>query len=640
MLLTVALALMLVGSLQAQGSKDAGYFRLPELAIDAEKAQIARMLKDSHEQIASDTIKLRPVLSPNEHLRLNSSISLPGSLKGMGGAPSLRGFPNYSNQVLIDGTPVTMPWGNWANVTIFPMRRLQNISIVKSGAALLYGASGMAGAINMTLPSAYDLEGLRMVQEMGEYGTRHQEFTYGHVADNSEHLFGLFSDISRGHLPHSALHNETFMYRGSIDAADGWHFRVGVMEFRGERELPDIGDPTMRPQEWSRWDISHRDFVAEKDLGADRNLSLRIYRNSEYSLIKDFDDFTYSKVVDSNDGEMTVDGQEVLYNTPAGNNHYLTFALQRKVDKQGGASVGDVDRRLETKGAYISDSYKANRKLNLHLLARVDKHSTAGSENSWSATADYELDDQHSLRLAGSRTLRFPAMRELYMTFIGKQKPDGTWVGTVPGQGLTANKAEIAKNIEAHYTYKPTKDWKLSVGRFVSHVEGLIDRVFNANWPNTRPRFVWRNLAEVDIKGWESRVEGTINSKFSTWLGYTRLEKSDDVSTGLRLDERPSYRLVGGLVYRQDKNSAMLVAEKVGESKYVAFGKGATLETSLKSYTRFDLSFRRELTDMAAIYLNVENLTDEKIEAHGSIIGVAPVTDSPRKALLGLECRF
>ncbi|GAB4272649.1 MAG: hypothetical protein Kow0029_11490 [Candidatus Rifleibacteriota bacterium] len=615
-------------------------FKLPDLSIDAEKASLTLTTDNYVDEISSKTMLLRPVMPPNESLKLNSSITLPGSMKGMGGAPSIRGFPNYTNQVLLDGTPITMPWANWSNIGTFPLRRLQKISLIKGGLSLVFGSSGLAGAINMILPTGSDLEGTNFVQEIGSQGKRHTEVTYGRVAHNNEHLFGYFGDFTNGYQRHSQIDNRTLMYRGSVETDSGWLFKAGILEFSGKRELPDLGDKSMTPQSWPTWNISHRDFVAEKDFGNDKSLILRLYRNAEYSKSIDYTDFTYSLVQDTGTTIMSVLGQEILYNFPFGKKHYLTVGFQRKLDKQSGESVGNQRRKLETRGFFLSDKYELNNRLKMNLIVRHDNHSNSGSENSWAVNTDYKLSNKTSATIGRSRTVRFPAMREFYMTFTGNQKPDGTWTASIPGQGDPSNKAEHSDNLEAHINHKINENWKFSIGRFYSKISNLIDRVYNKAWPNASPRFWWRNLAEVKVSGWESKLEGKINDSFSTWLNYTRLEQADNTRTNQRLNERPEYKLTGGLLYQKGKTSSMLICEHKGSAPYVALFAGKSYFEKITSSTRFDLSFRRQLTDLAAVYLSIENIADEKIEILSHVIGAPPIYDTPRRTTLGIECRF
>jgi outer membrane receptor protein involved in Fe transport len=626
----------LLATVQAQ---EAVRYELPELVIDAERSSMQQSLPFSHESIGSETLNLRFAPTPNDSLKLNSSVSLPASMKGMGGAPSIRGFPNYSNQVLLDGTPITMPWANWANVTTFPLRRLRNVEVVKGGSSLLYGAGGLAGAINLTLPQARDLEGLTLLEEAGGQGWHHREALYGGIAHQNQHLFGYFHDESRGYQKHAERENGTVLYRGAVETDSQWRLRLGLLESQGRAQLPDLGDPTMTPQENDRWNISHRDFVAEKDFGNGRHLTLRLYQNTEYSHSIDYTNHLYTTRSGSGVMDMTTQGREVLYNITLGVNR-LGVGWQSRTDKMTGSSVGNVDRRLETNGWLLSDLIDVSSRLKLHLIGRSDHHSTAGKAESWSAHADYRVNSRSSVNIGQSRLVRFPVMRELYMTFTGSKNASGTWSASIPGQGDLQNRPEKARTTEFAYVYRPRADWEISVGRFVSQVSGLINQVSNPAWPKASPRFWWRNLANVDITGWESRIQGTVQRGLRLWLGYTRLDSADDTGTGVRLNERPNYKLTGGLTLTRGRTTSLLNWERRGEALYLMTGQGKSQDAALPAATRFDLTIRRELTSLTSAYISIDNLGDADIESLGHVIGALPIYETPRRVLLGLECRF
>lgn len=618
-------------------------YSLPELSIDAEKSKIDVLPAISYEEIASEVLENKSMMTPNDYLKLNPSITLPGSIKGMGGAPSIRGFQNWSNQVLVDGTPITMPWANWANITTFPLRRMQKISIAHAGTSLIYGASGLAGAINITLPTARDLEGFTMTQELGGRGIRHTGLTYGNVHHNNQHLFGYFNDFTTGHQRHSEVKNETIMYRGQVETDNGWQFKVGILEMLGQRQLPDLGDPTMTPQEWPHWHISHRDVVATKDFGNNRSLVMRMYRNAEFSRANSFEDTTYQKIISRSEMKLSVEGQEILYNFMGGSRHNLTVGAQRRVDWQTGASVGGIDRRLVTTGFFVSDVFNAASDLDLHFVLRHDNHTTAGSKSSWSSGAEYRFNEKTGMQVSASRTLRFPAMRELYMTFIGRQLPNGNWTAQVPGQGDTSNKPETSDNFEAHVSHKFSDSLQAQVGYFSAKAKGLISRVINPQWPQQSPRFWWRNLEEVDIQGWEVRTQYDYCKNTRSWLGYTRFEKVDDRRTNRRLDARPSFKLNGGVYVRRGRLTGLVALEHVGEAPYIQSGVGPgaqSTEQKLKSSTRVDFTLRHELGDYAEIYVSIDNIANSKIQSNPHIAGAPPIYDIPRTTTLGLETRF
>ncbi|GEM_PF-6046974 len=180
----------------------------------------------------------------------------------------------------------------------------------------------------------------------------------------------------------------------------------------------------------------------------------------------------------------------------------------------------------------------------------------------------------------------------------------------------------------------------LSVGRFTSKAKDLIDREYNSKWPNQQPRFWWRNLSEVEIAGWEARANGKFNKNLSAWFSYTRLEKVNDTSNDARLDERPEYKFTSGVEFNRGRFGSLLVCEHLGAAKYVAVGGGKTMSEKIDSSTRFDLTCRYQFKSYFAIYASVENLTDAKIQSFGHVPGAPPIYESPRRGVVGMECKF
>ncbi len=186
---------MLFSASFAQETPEPRVFNLPELSIDAERATYQSMIARPQDRVSREVIELKPGKDPVDLLRsVNSSITGSHSLLGAIMTPELRGFDGKHTKILLDGCPINTPWNNTSSLSGFPLRRLQKITVAPGGSALVYGANTVAGAVNMTLPTAKDLEGLTLKQEVGGMGTRHQEFIYGRVAHQNEHLFGFFQD--------------------------------------------------------------------------------------------------------------------------------------------------------------------------------------------------------------------------------------------------------------------------------------------------------------------------------------------------------------------------------------------------------------------------------------------------------------
>ncbi len=641
----VLVVVLLLATTVAAGADEAKTYTLPELTVDAERADLGSSLPFTVEQPGSLTLKLKYAPTPNEALRLNPSVSINVSMKGVGGAPSIRGLPNYSNQILLNGTPVNMPWANWSNLTTFPLRRLANISVTTGGAALLHGSNGLGGAINMTLPTAADLEGLTLRQEVGNQGVNHQEVIYGRVAHNNQHLFAFTTDFTRGWQRHAERDNETFLYRGEVRTDSGWKFKFDVMDVKGRMDLPDYGDRTMTPQTWDPWTIKHRDLIVEKNFGEQRQLTLRTYNNWERSNSVDYADTTYSRITGQGYMDMSVKGSEVLYNLTLGK-HRVAAGISQSSATQEGQSVGSVARELKQTGFMLSDLLSLGDRLDLHLIGRKDKQNVAGDESSWAAHATWKPASRWRVYAGTSKMVRFPTMRELYMTFLGRQIPNPKnqnqliWQASIPGQGDLTNRPETSRTVEGAVEYRFSDTWNLRVGRFSTRADGLITQVPNPRWPQQNPRFWWRNLNRAEFAGWETRLQGTLNRTCSLWLGHTRLEEADDSTTGVRIDERPFYRLTGGFVYDRHPWQAMLSVDRRGRAPYLQTGGAAPVNAEIEASTRLDLSLRYQLTSLAQLSLQIDNVLDADCEINSHVFGAPTIDDTPRRAVLGLECQF
>ncbi len=589
-------------------------FVLPELQIDAERASYNGLISRFQDEITPEMIELKPTRDPVELLRsMNSSVTVSNSLLGSIMTPELRGFDGKHTKVLIDGCPVNTPWNGTSSLSGFPLRRLQKATIAPGGASLIYGSSGMGGAVNLTLPTARDLEGLTFTQEYGGQGTRHQEFIYGNVSHQNEHLFGLFLDNYDGKRRYKNFgtggnnsDNQMFMYRGRVETDNGWVFKATILKSDGNVSIPNY------KERFEPWEMSHRDFVVEKDLGNDSNLVLRYATYRDYSATQFYTDYTLngaSGTVDpSYDVTVEMKTTEALYNFKLGKRHSFTIGGQQQEVKDTGHTVSAKasNKWLTNKGYFISDSIKAGDKLNLHLVARSDESFESDSENSWAFNSDYQITDRANIGFAISKTLRFPNVQELYRA----SKLYGN-------ENL---KPEKADNLEFRLGYQINNRWNASLGRFSSDIENKISLTTTAV-AATIPGVgtlkandnYYVNIAESKIAGWEFAVNGSINENVDAWLSYTRLDRAEDETNGLRIVAKPEFRITAGSIYRKGKNSLMLTCEHQGQTRATSTldssGK-ATAYPKVDASTIFDLGIRRQITNDFALYFNVENLTD------------------------------
>jgi outer membrane cobalamin receptor len=628
-------------------------FSLPSLTIDAERATYQSIISRPNDEIDQQKIELLQKTNPVDLIsKINPSVNFNHSLLGAITTPEMRGFDGRQTRVMLDGSPINTPWNGSSQLSGFPLRRLHKVSVVPGGAALVYGTSAMGGAVNFTLPTARNLPGLRLTQEVGSRGTRHQEFLYGKIAHQNEHLFGLFLDDYTGKKHYKTwgtagneFDNAMWMYKGRVDTDSGWTFKTTLLESHGEISIPNY------LQRFEPWEMSHRDFVVEKGFANNQRLILRYSHYRDYSRSQPYTDYGLEtkagKADPADDVTVNMKNYEVLYNLPASQKHFITFGAQRQSVKDDGHAVkgGVANKWLDSTGYFINDSVTANDKLDLQVTARVDESFSNDSEFSWSVDADYKLSDKTGFGAGISRTLRFPNVQELYR---------GTRV-----YGNENLDPENAKNLEFRLRHFLNDNWETSLTRYISNVENMI-AIGTAgaamNIPGVGPVLAkdsyYLNIDKAEIQGWEFALNGSLNEKFDAWLSYTRFDRAQDKEKNLRLVSQPSYRMSVGTVFECKGFSAILSCAHQGktpETRTVDSAGKSTVYEGLDAVTTLDLGLRHQFNDNFAVYLNVENLTDKKdaILVQGSDLkNKAGLLKDPlyyqdrRKTVVGMEVKF
>jgi len=590
-------------------------FRLPDLAVDAERATYKGLFERTQDSISLEKIELKAYKDPVELLRsMNPSITGGHGLLGSVMTPEIRGFEGRHTKVLIDGCSINTAWNGTSSLSGFPIRRLQKATVVPGGSSLVYGPNGLAGAVNLTLPTARDLEGLTMVQEAGSEGMRHEEYIYGKVAHQNEHLFGVFRDSYDGKRYYKTYgiggnnsDNLMLMYRGRVETDSGWVFKATVLESDGSISIPNY------MERFEPWEMSHHDYVVEKDFGNDRSLVLRYARYRDYSATQYYTDYSLTVASGTIDhaGDVTLQMKtiEALYNFKLGKCHSLTVGAQQQEVKDTGHDMkpGIENNWLDTKGYFISDSIAAGDKLDLQLIARSDESLESDSETSWSVAANYALTSRLDIGAGVSRTVRFPNVQELYRgsRVFGNENLD----------------PEKADNREFRLGYRVSDDWNLSLTRFDSDIENKISQITSAaggviagvGTLKAKDAY-YINIDEASQAGWEVSIDGTINRDFDAWFNYTRIDSAEDETRNLRLVAKPEYKFVGGTNYHHGKLSAMLSCEHQGATKATqtidSAGK-ATNYDRVDSSTIFNLGLRHRFTERFSMYLDIDNIADK-----------------------------
>lgn len=620
----------------------ANTYQLPDLSIDAERATYQALISRPQDEIDAQTIKLKAQRNPIKMLHaMNSSVLLGGGLRGATVTPTMRGFDGKYTTVAVDGCPINTGWNGTSPLSGFPVSRMQKITAVPGGAGLVYGANSVAGAVNFVLPTARDLEGLTFTQEVGGEGTRHQEFIYGRVAHQNEHLFAFFMDDYEGSrvfkdfsnarkaadnlgTVNNRNDNRMFMYRGKLELDCGLVLKATVLENQGSITCPSYYE------RFAPWNMSLYDYKVEKDFGRS-NLSLRYAKykdfSSTYAYASTDKDLINGALNANGDCLVKMDTMEILYNIEANDKNYVTVgAIKQEIEDIGHGFQTGTRKKVDTTGYFLNDSIKATDKLNLNLTGRSDKNYEGDAKSSWSISSNYDITESTGFGIGLSSIIRNPNMQELYRD---------------KNRGNPDLKAEDADNLELRLGHRFNDDWRASLAWFKADIENYIEADANNKF---------QNIQEAEIAGVELSVNGKVNDRFDVWAGYTDYNKAQNRTKDVRLASKPEFRAVAGTSYHCNKLSAMLSMSHQGETKAI----GATYP-KVDASTLLDLNLRHQATDDFALYINVENLTDQDEVQLSQATGIAaydkknnlnlngsgPINYEPgRLVTVGMELKF
>lgn len=584
-------------------------YKLPDLSIDAERATFQGLISRPQDEVDAKTIELKSQKNPIKLLHaFNSSVLIGGGLRGATVTPAMRGFDGKYTAVTVDGCPVNTGWNGTSPLSGFPLSRMQKITAVPSGTGLVFGSNSVAGAVNFVLPTARDLEDFTITQEVGGDGKRHQEYIYGHVSENNEHLFGFFMDeyygkrrfkdfsnfndaankaadkasINLGTVDNRS-DNRSFLYRGKLELENDWTLKATVLESHGSISCPSYYE------RFDPWNMSLYDYAVEKDFGENGNLTMRYAKYQDFSSTWQYPkdkDLEVGTLDAKGDVRVKMNTMEVLYNVEANHKNFVTVgAIKQEIEDIGHTFLTAGSKKVDTTGYFISDAIKATEKLDLNIIGRSDSNYEGDAKFSWALNSNYAINDKTGAGFGLSKIIRNPNMGEMYR-------------GSGKTKGNPDLSAEDADNLEFRLNHKFTDKWQASLAWFSSEIEDYID----ADTISGK----YKNIKKAEVSGLEFSVNGKINDKFDIWAGYTDFAKAENKSDNVRLRDKPQYRAVAGTTYHQNKLSAMLTMSHQGETEAIG-----TTFPKVDASTMFDLSIRQQATKDLAIYLSIENLTDQ-----------------------------
>ncbi len=597
-------ALLCTSSLQAQNTQTADSLELGTIVVTASKTPTSSrettrpVIVITEKQIQQSAGRdLAELLNQQSGIVINGALSNPSKDKGV----YLQGASTQYTLILIDGQPVNDPSGAGGafDLRLFPLSSVERIEVVKGSMSTLYGSDAIAGVINIITKKA---------------------------SDNSVQVNGLTSYGS----------NATFL--GSL-GVNGKLDRVGYALNYNREQSDGINEATdaLNAGNFDKDGFSRDAVGARLNIDVLEGLSVSPFLN--YSSYEgDFDADAFTDGANSYEAELINPGVNIdykkddftlkggyhlnkverIFNTAFGSSTYQgnmqnadvygTYLFSENIKVLGGFNfqnvvLDDGDDTTENPDAtlyspYVNVLLNSENGLGAELGFRLNQHSDAGSNATYSFSPYYNLSE--NIRVLGTLNTGFkaPTLNELFGPF-GANPDLKSQKSRYASLGLELFALNGRVNAKALY--------------FNRHIDDVIIYAF----PNG-----YTNQDEQDDQGFEFTTSWIANEMISVdgFYNYVTGEATTTDGTGQEvksdnLIRRPKHNL-GLNVNLQpiEQLSVNIGGSYTGERKDLFFNPAnfyASEEVSLDAYTLINLYAEyRFVSPSITLFSYVKNLFD------------------------------
>jgi len=646
--------------------------------------QVAFALDD----VGGDALRAAPTVTVDDALRALPDFSLFRRSDSLFANPtaqgvSLRGLaPSGASRslVLLDGVPVTDPFGGWVTWAMLPRESLDRVELVPGGGASAWGNASLGGVVQLLTDPAAG-ERTRLAASLGDFSTRSLEFEVTQPAGGGT-LQILGDDFATSGFPLVASED-----RGPIDIAAwsrhrwlgarwreplGDHLEVTVTartfeEFRGNGTPYTNNDTRVNfvsaalashpagPFSWNATVYAQDEAYASTFSSVNAARTAETPANDQYAVPSTAGGAAWTGLWAGADGARTTAGidtrfvrgetrEDYLYSngaftrlrTAGGSETFAGLFAQRGQPLLPGLQL-TLGARLD--GWHEDDGHLFNRTISSGALVTASQYpNQEGTEFSPSAGLVWTPAPAWRLRAAAQQAFRVPTLNELYRPYQ---------------QGSTVVVANPALQTEHATTGELGADWThgpftLGATGFWTEVRDEVDNVTLAQGPGTFPLFGTLaagaigqqrlNLDRTRIRGielsakWQAAETLTVTAD---WLCNDATVLRASVAptlVGKRLAQVPLNSASLGAVWRAPAGVTLTPRVRLIGRQFEDDQNTLVLGETVVA----DLTASRAISKHLELFLSVENLGDARIETGRSATGVVN-TGTPRLAFGGVR---
>ncbi len=580
------------------------------------------------------------------------------SLRGLGSTAASRTL------MVSDQVPLNDPFGGWVHWDEIPQMAVRSVSVLRGGAADLYGSSAIGGVVDVQPEIAGGDEKKRFAATVDAAGANEGTSLVDGLVKGGA---GAYDGLAAATFFRTAGFIQTApSMRGSVDENANVHDQSGRVELRRSGSTGNSifirGNMLNEARENGTPDTTNGTRIWRYVGGGDVTTEhagrgfLRMYGTDE-----DYRQSFSSIAADRNSEKLTrlqrAPVQEIgaavqwakefrgHLTAAAGADVHDVRATDNEspITNNVATSVISISSRQRETGAYGEAIWQPGR-WSAALSTRVDSFSTFDAKSIVSTTqvvtpepmvAETVVSPRlglvrelgHGLSLTGSvnRAFRGPTMNELYRTGqVGSQT-------TLPNAALRSERAtgfEFGARAE-------TSVGALRGGYFWTEVNRPVDAVLQSQTATTQT-LIRENLGQIRSRGW------TVEADSREWM-HAQLSTGYQYANATVTSFSAETTLVGKWIPQVPRNTGsaklQVTVPRVAYFNVTAFYTGHAFDDTentdlLHGYARFDVYGERKFGSRVMVYGSIQNLLNRAIE-----VGRTPLLTlgAPRTAMLGLR---